>query len=221
MRESSRVIPAGEYRNEPWRNGLGSTREIACGQVDSLSGSAGTDRDVLAGCLWPWRLSIADIDQDSVYSSFRGVQREQVLLSGNGLRLMFDDGGMRELAPPHGGARFDGRQGVHAELLDGPVHVFNLMWRSENVSARLLHRPLAGSMVFFVEPGVLWAIHMLAGQADFDLQCGLPALRQGDTALLAGGAAGKRCMLEGGGEILAIRIAANDGETVGVDPAFQ
>jgi hypothetical protein len=42
-------------------------------------------------------------------------------------------------------------------------------------------------MFFFCEPGVAWALHLLAGQAQFGADSGLPALQAGDTAWLAAG----------------------------------
>src|SRR3546814_1327756 len=70
------------------------------------------------------------------------------------------------------------------ELVDGPTHDFNLMWRRDAVAAGLLHRPLVGPMVFFAEPGTTWALHLLAGEARFDAASGLPLMQAGATALL-------------------------------------
>ena len=75
-----------------------------------------------------------------------------MLLAGNGLRLRFDDGEVQELLPPHDRLRFAGERSVVGELLDGPTHDFNLMWRRERVRAELWHRPLVGPMVLFAEP---------------------------------------------------------------------
>lgn len=209
MLDSSRVIPVEEYRRDLWSNGLGITREIARGLAGGQPGLSSNGIGVPGPATWAWRLSIADIEQDSAYSTFHDVRREQVLLSGNGLQLEFDDGGLVELEPPHGRTCFDGARGAHARLSDGPVQVFNLMWRPQDVSAELLHRPLAGSMLFFIEPCVLWAIHLLSGRADFGVASGLPSLRSGDTALLMSDAVGRRHVLEGGGEILAVRFATH------------
>ena len=188
----SRVIPSGDYTREPWRNGLGWTREIL--------------RLPAPGMDWALRLSIAEIEQDAAFSSFPGVERELVLLHGNGVRLHHRDGRVSDVLPPHGRARFAGEEDVHGVLVDGPTHDFNLMWRREVLQAELLHRPLVGSMFFFTEPGVAWAIHLLAGHAVFDAATGLPPLEQGDTAWLGAGA---RCRygVEGGGELLVMRIA--------------
>lgn len=191
MPDVSRVIPANEYRRERWKNGLGWTRAIA--RVP--------DADA-----WNWRLSIAEIERDAAFSAFPGIDRELVLLRGNGLRLRFGDGRVAELAPPHGRLRFAGEDAVTGELADGPTHDFNLMWRRGAVRTELLHRPLVGPMLFFTEPGVHWVIHLIAGQAAFDAEGGLGELWSGDTAILAAGEGRARHALQGGGELLAIRI---------------
>ncbi|KRA51728.1 HutD family protein [Pseudoxanthomonas sp. Root630] len=193
MFERSHVIPANEYRRERWKNGLGWTREIV---------------RVPDGDAWHWRLSIAEIERDAAFSSFPGVDRELLLLRGNGLRLRFDDGQCVELPPPHGRVRFRGEDAVMGELVDGLTHDFNLMWRRDAVRAELFHRPLVGPMLFFAEPGVTWAIHLLAGQAEFDVADDLPALWSGDTAVLVSTEGRRRYALHGGGELLAIRIEA-------------
>ena len=190
----SRVIPANEYRRERWRNGLGWTREIHAA-VNPAAGDA-----------WAWRLSIAEIERDAPFSSFPGVERELVLLSGNGLRLRFDDGESALLEPPHGRLRFAGERAVTGELVDGPTQDFNLMWRRDAVDAQLWHRPLVGPMVIFAEPGTTWAVHLLAGQARFADDSGLPGLNAGDTALLAAGEQRLRHVLDGGGEVLLVRL---------------
>lgn len=130
-----------------------------------------------------------------------------MLLQGNGVRLRFEDGRVAEVLPPHGRVRFAGEEALHGELVDGTTHDFNLMWKRELLQAELLHRPLVGAMFFFCEPGVAWALHLLAGQAEFGADSGLPALQAGDTAWLAAGER-QRHALQGGGELLAIRVSA-------------
>lgn len=146
---ATRVIPSFEYRRERWRNGLGWTREIL--RVPD------TDD-------WQVRLSIAEIEQDAAFSSFPGIERELVLLRGEGLRLRFADGAVQTLLPPHDRLRFAGEAEIHGELVDGLTHDFNLMWRRDALEAELLHRPLVGSMFFFTEPTTAWAIHLWPGR---------------------------------------------------------
>lgn len=185
------VIPANEYRRERWRNEMGWTREIY--------------RHPQTG-EWDWRISIAEIESDAPFSKFPGIERELVLLAGNGLRLRFDDGEVHELQPPHDKLRFAGERSATGELIDGPTHDYNLMWRRERVQAELWHRPLVGPMVIFAEPGSTWVVYLIAGQARFADDSGLAPLAAGDTAILKAGGKRLRHVLDGGGETLVLRI---------------
>lgn len=186
----SRVIPANEYRRVRWKNGAGWTREIHA--------EPGADG-------WDWRLSIAEIETASAFSIFPGVERELVLIAGNGLHLRFDDGETQTLLPPCQRLRFAGERGLVGEPVDGRTDDFNLMWRRDVVDAQLWHRPLAGAMMLFVDPETSWVVHLLAGRARFDGDAALPPMATGDTALLHGQARG-RYVLDGGGEVLLARI---------------
>jgi hypothetical protein len=194
-----RLLPAHDYRRERWRNGLGWTREI-------LRWPEGAED-------WDWRLSIAEIEQDGPFSAFPGVERELVLLRGHGVRLRFDDGEIREALPPHGRVRFAGERAVQGELIDGPTHDFNLMWRRDQVEADLWHRPLVGSMVLFVEPGEHWAVHVLAGHAQCSGDDGRERLVAADSLLLSANAQRRRFAIDGGGELLLIRLRPRVAET--------
>lgn len=195
--QSSLLLRASDYRRMRWKNGAGWTSEI-------LKVHGSEDRDTND---WDWRLSIAEIEADAPFSAFPGVDRELVLLSGNGLRLRFEDGDVHDLLPPHDKLRFAGERAAFGELIDGPTRDFNLMWKRDAVDAQLWRRPLAGTMVLFVDPGDTWAIHALAGQARFADDSGLGELARGDTAVLVAHDARRRYVLDGGGEVLLIRIS--------------
>lgn len=187
------LIPANEYRRERWKNGLGWTREIVRSPPDSEA--------------WDWRLSIAEVEKDGPFSTFPGIDRELVLLAGDGMRLVFDNDENVELSPPHDRVRFAGERGLRAELISGPTQDFNLMWRRDRVDASLLHRPLVGPMLFFAEADVTWIVHVMSGRAVFKDQLLPKVLERGDTALITAAAdGGRRVILEGGGEVLLVRI---------------
>lgn len=198
MPATSRVIPSYEYRRTRWRNGGGWTREI------HAEPDAGTD--------WDWRLSIAEITADGPFSTFEGIDRELVLLAGEGVRLAFDDGESVDVRPPYGRHRFAGERAVQGELIDGPTHDFNLMWRRERFEAELWRRPMVGAMVVFAEPHSTWIVHQLAGGARFADDSGLPALAMGDTAILQAGDTRLRHVLDGAGEALLIRLMPRDAD---------
>lgn len=199
------VLPANKYRRERWRNGAGWTREIV-----RLCAAAGhgwaADDDI--GDDWDVRLSIAEIDRDCAFSAFPGIERELVLLRGDGIELTFADGRVVVVDPPHGRIRFDGADAPRCRLSYGPTHDFNLMWRPQRVEAQLLHRPLVGAMVFFAGAGVAWAVHLISGRAQFKDRPDLAPLQAGDSALIgAGDAQRMRVILDGGGELLLVRLA--------------
>ena len=188
------LIPANEYRRVRWNNGLGWTREI-------LRWPEGRDD-------WDWRLSIAEVDKAGPFSAFPGCDRELVLLSGEGMHLDFEDGKSVALLPPHGRLRFAGEAPLKAELIAGPTQDFNLIWKRERIDARLMHRPLVGAMLFFAEAGVHWVVHVLSGKAFFKDQATPLRLEQGDTAIIdATPEDSRRVVLDGGGELLVIRLA--------------
>lgn len=192
------LLPANEYRRERWKNGLGWTREILRWPEDTAE--------------WDWRVSIAEVDKPGPFSRFDGCDRELMLLAGEGMRLNFDDGhGAVELLPPHGRHRFSGERGLSAELVSGPTQDFNLIWKRDRVDATLLHRPLVGPMVFFAQADVRWIVHVLSGHAFFKDQLLPSHLEQGDTAYIEPSSGNvHRLILDGGGELLLIKITAQE-----------
>lgn len=78
------------YRRVPWKNGLGSTLEIATDAAE-------------AGAPWSWRLSFADVPARAAFSSFPGIDRHLAVLEGDGLVL---ERGAARIAVPREGTAF-------------------------------------------------------------------------------------------------------------------
>src|ERR1700736_1925717 len=72
------IIEAAQYRAMPWRNGLGTSLEIAA--EPGGDGAA-------------WRFGIAAIERSCPFSLYPGYDRTILLLQGRGLVLSFPDGG--------------------------------------------------------------------------------------------------------------------------------
>jgi environmental stress-induced protein Ves len=181
------ALPAHLYQRQRWRNGLGWTREI----WRSGEGPA-------------WRVSIAEIDADCEFSSFPDCRRQLRLLAGAGLCVQINAQDPTTLALPFAALDFNGDDAVAARLIDGPVQALNLIHRPDAIDARLLHRPLLGSMLFFLRPGQTWLLHLAAGQARLREGNHLLELAAGDSALLFGDAG--RVQLEGGGDLLLVQV---------------
>lgn len=106
-----KILRCGNLVEVPWKNGGGTTREIASGRMG--------DQTV-------WRLSRADVVQDGAFSNFAGLVRVLTVVSGSGMELEFPDETLD--AEPWDPVRFDGGLNVHSRLKDGPLTDLNLMF---------------------------------------------------------------------------------------------
>lgn len=123
-----RWLPRDTQRVVPWRNGLGSTREVA---IEPPDGS------VEHG--FRWRISQAGVVADGPFSAFPGIDRMLWLVRGDGLLLDVDG---RELRLERRWQRVDfaGEVRVHARLLGGEVDDLNVMVRrGETRAAAAVH----------------------------------------------------------------------------------
>jgi environmental stress-induced protein Ves len=125
---------AADYPRMPWRNGAGTTQEVAC----NPGGSAAA---------FDWRLSIADVAQDGGFSAFTGLQRIITVLEGRGVQLTVDGREQAPLAPRQAYA-FSGDAHVQCRLLDGPIRDFNLIYAPARYHARLQWVTGAGPWTF-------------------------------------------------------------------------
>lgn len=131
----STLLRAADYPRMPWKNGGGSTEEIARDAGAGLDG-------------FGWRLSIADIAESGGFSSFAGYQRIITVLQGSGMQLRVDGEEVRPLLPFDPFA-FKGDSQVDCTLLDGAIRDFNLIYSPERYSARL--QWLDGQQRFFTQ----------------------------------------------------------------------
>jgi len=125
------IIRAGDCPEVPWKNGGGTTREVAVFPPD-----AGMDTFL-------WRLSMAKVESAGPFSAFTGIDRVLAVLDGT-LTLTGPDLDARLDAgtPPQ---PFDGGAAVFGEPLDGPVLDLNAMARRGRFTCTMT-RLDAGSM---------------------------------------------------------------------------
>ncbi|GJG93387.1 HutD family protein [Cupriavidus pauculus] len=110
----------------PWKNGGGTTREIAVWPP-------GASMDTFA-----WRISVADIAADGPFSAFPGIDRQIVLIDGAGVHLQaHDDTFCHRLVRVGEPFAFSGDTAVHATLVDGPTRDFNVMTRRGTCRAEI------------------------------------------------------------------------------------
>jgi len=134
-----RVQRFGEHCAMPWANGRGTSYEIASDRDD-------TDR-------WSWRVAIAPVVVDGQFSSLSGVNRELVVIEGNGMVLEVD--GESVECWPGRVVRFSGDSTTFARLVDGPVVDLGLMTVRDSVIGSMVVIADAGDVI---ETDVLVAI---------------------------------------------------------------
>jgi len=153
----ARLIRVGDCRRTRWKNDGGWTTEIA-------SAPAPTADEAIAAN-FRWRVSIAEIEHDGPFSHFADVDRDLLLLAGNGIELDIGDAPPLRLDRRFQHVHFAGEQSVHCRLLAGATRDFNVMVRRAEVIAEVIARPLTGSMVIFTAVQTTWLIHVFAGHA--------------------------------------------------------
>jgi uncharacterized protein len=127
-----RVIPFESYRETPWKNGGGVTREIARSPGDGAP---------------EWRVSLATIDRDGPFSDFSGYDRTIVPVGGAGFELRFGDGTRAVLDRRCEPFRFAGERKVECRLLARRSSDLNAMtlrsrWEHEVGAHALSSRPI-------------------------------------------------------------------------------
>ncbi|MAL76737.1 MAG: HutD-family protein [Rhodospirillaceae bacterium] len=179
-----KIFKAQDYKETPWKNGGGITREIALKE----------DED---GFLW--RLSIADVRTDGPFSSFPDRHRILTVIAGVGMRLKDRRTGAVIEALPQRPIDFRGDQEINSELLAGPIQDFNVMFDPLRVKAevRVLRDDTALS-----PPEGLNAVYCLSGAGKLDQQ----EIRAGETAIWDTGP-GLALAVPGDTAILSIHLA--------------
>lgn len=135
------LIPFAGLSPVPWKNGGGSTTEIAIGPPDS----GFEDFD--------WRVSLATIEKDGAFSSFPGVDRTLALVEGHGMLLEID-GEPTLVTDTEPVVAFDGSSQVTAKLSRGGSTDFNAMTRSERCYHTFGRRRLSGDSTFVARADV-------------------------------------------------------------------
>ena len=135
------LIPFAGLSPVPWKNGGGSTTEIAIGPPDS----GFEDFD--------WRVSLATIEKDGAFSLFPGVDRTLALVEGHGMTLEID-GEPTLVTDAEPVVPFDGSSQVIAKLSRGASTDFNVMTRSERCYHTFGRRRLSGDSTFVARADV-------------------------------------------------------------------
>lgn len=109
-----KIIPADTFKTLPWKNGKGETTELAINSGGTLEN-------------FQWRLSIASVTENGVFSDFSGYLRNLVLIQGNSIYLKHDKVKTDKLTDILDFATFDGGSETLGTLPKGAIKDFNII----------------------------------------------------------------------------------------------
>ncbi|WP_332680508.1 HutD/Ves family protein [Bosea sp. (in: a-proteobacteria)] len=188
-----RIIRYQDCRVMPWKNGGGSTTEIAI----HPEGASLDDFD--------WRISMADVASDGPFSLFPGVDRTLSVLTGNGIALAFGAHGTVTLRPGSAPHAFAGDAAVVGELIDGPITDLNVMTRRGRVRHRV--RRLSGPAPIAIAPeGELLVLFAGSGEWRAKTTGGTHALGARDSLVIEAGESASLDCGDDAGELYAIDL---------------
>ncbi len=165
-----RIIRAAACRTMPWKNGGGTTTEIAVAPEGASLADFG------------WRISMAHVGGDGPFSSFPGIDRTLSVLTGNGIRLAFGDGETVRLDRASAPFAFAADRAVDGLLVDGAIDDLNVMSRRGAWAHRV--ERLTGAARLEAREGLLV---LVARKGDWRVSG--TALPAGDSAILEAPAA--------------------------------
>ena len=148
-----RIIRAARYRSMPWKNGGGTTTEIAV----HPEGASMADFD--------WRVSMAHVGTDGPFSTFPGIERTLSVLTGAGITLAFGDGERVRLDRDSAPYPFAADRPVDGRLQDGPIDDLNVMTRRGRFAHSVVrltgqgpHRIAHDGTLLLVAPNGSWRV---------------------------------------------------------------
>lgn len=143
------TLSPDRYRRVRWKNDLGWTTEIALDPPGEFD----------------WRVSIAEVDADSEFSRFPGIDRSLLVLAGEGMQLDIAGLGVHTLRPGDPALAFPGEASTVGRLLGGPTRDFNVMTRRGVMEHDLARVELAGTHALAGPSDTRWLVHVLEGEA--------------------------------------------------------
>ncbi|WP_029349651.1 HutD family protein [Bosea sp. 117] len=112
-----RILRAADHKVMPWKNGGGSTTEIAVAPAGAGLGD------------FDWRVSMAGVVEDGAFSRFPGIDRTLAVIEGAGIELVTAGREPARLTLESAPFAFDGAAQTSARLIDGPILDLNVMTR--------------------------------------------------------------------------------------------
>ncbi len=185
-----RIIRNDDLVRVPWKNGGGTTAEVAAFPEGSGFETFG------------WRISMADVASDGPFSVFPGIDRTLIVVEGDGIELDVE-GIAYPLDRNAPKLSFSGDDITTGRLLSGPIRDLNVMTRR----GRFRHRTRfveSGAALLSEDTTVAFVV-ALDGSFDVTLDSTIHSLQALDTLMLE--ATQDLIALSGTGRAILVEIA--------------
>jgi uncharacterized protein len=169
-----RIIRAKDCLTTPWKNGGGSTTQIA-------AGPAGSSLET-----FDWRISMARVASDGPFSDFPGIDRSLAVLNGSGMVLTIGTSAPVTILRGSDPVRFPGDTPTSARLAAGEVTDLNVMTRRGRFGHRLL-RILKATSCDFGDGDDIAVVLSLNGTTTVTSEQDTETLDHGDAAVIGRG----------------------------------
>jgi environmental stress-induced protein Ves len=186
----ARVIRNEDLDRVPWKNGGGTTAEVAAFPEGSSFETFG------------WRISMADVASDGPFSVFPDIDRTLIVVEGDGIELDVEGIAYRlDRASPK--LSFSGDDSTTGHLLAGPIRDLNVMTRRGHFRHRT--RFVESGVALLAEETCAAFLLALDGPFDVTLDSAIHSLHVLDTLMLE--ATQELILLSGSGRAILVEIA--------------
>jgi environmental stress-induced protein Ves len=165
----ARVIRSEDLVRVPWKNGHGTTAEVAAFPEGSSFDTFG------------WRISMADVASDGPFSVFPGIDRTLIVVEGDGIELDVE-GVTYALDKASPKLSFSGDDSTTGRLLSRPIRDLNVMTRRSQFRHRT--RFVKSGVTLLAEETDVAFFVPLDGPFDVTLGSVIHSLRTLDTLML-------------------------------------
>jgi environmental stress-induced protein Ves len=185
-----RVIRNEDLVRVPWKNGGGTTAEVA-----AFPEGSGFDT-------FGWRISMADVAADGPFSVFQGIDRTLIVVEGNGIELDVE-GIAYPLDRTSPKLSFSGDDITTGRLLSGPIRDLNIMTRRGQFRHRA--RFVQSGVALLAEETCSAFLVPLDGPFDVTLDSTIHSLQVLDTLMVE--ATQDLILLSGTGRAILVEVA--------------
>jgi len=150
------IIEPEQFSTIPWKNGLGETTELAINNAGTLD-------------KFDWRLSIASVVTDGLFSDFSDYQRNLVLIAGQGIMLTHDDKTVDNLTNLLDIANFDGASKTYGKLTNGSIKDFNIITNKHRILPQVSCHTGTSKVTLHLAKSSLYFAYSLTGKMDVEI----------------------------------------------------